>query len=54
MLTTINKNDTVIKKQKRPKKTSSKAKTACVPFGNLLKKVLLILVVFNQYNFNML
>jgi hypothetical protein len=54
MSTTMDGNDTVMKERKRPKKTSSKAKTARVPFGNLPKKVLLIPVVFDQYNFNML
>jgi hypothetical protein len=54
MLTTMDGNDTVMKERKRPKKTSSKAKTARVLFGNLPKKVLLIPVVFDQYNFNML
>jgi hypothetical protein len=53
MSTTIDRNDIVIKERKRPKKTSLKAKTARVLFGNLPKKVLLILVVFDQYNFNM-
>jgi hypothetical protein len=50
----MDENDTVIKEQKRLKKTSLKAKITRVPFGNLPKKVLLILVVFDQYNFNML
>jgi hypothetical protein len=54
MLITIDRNDTVIKERKRLKKTSLKAKTTRVPFSNLPKKVLLILVVFDQYNFNML
>ena len=54
MLTTIDGNKTVIREQKRPKKTSSKAKTARVSFGNLSKKVLPIPVVFDQYNFNIL
>jgi hypothetical protein len=45
--TIINGNNTVIKEQKRLKKTFLKAKTARVPFNNLLKKVLLILVVFD-------
>jgi hypothetical protein len=47
MLMTMDRNNTVIKKRKRLKKTSLKAKTAYVPFGNLPKKVLLILVVFD-------
>jgi hypothetical protein len=54
MSTTMDGNDTVMKERKCLKKTSSKAKTARVPFGNLPKKVLLIPVVFDQYNFNML
>ena len=54
MSTTMDGNEIVLRERKRPKKTSSKAKTACIPFGNLPKKVLPIPVVFDKYNFNML
>ena len=39
--------------RKRPKETSSKAKTARVPFGNSATKVLSIPVVADGYNYNM-
>ena len=52
--TTMDRKETVLREQKRPKKTSSKAKTARVPFGDLPRKELPIPVVFNKYNFNML
>ena len=39
--------------RKRPKETSSKAKTARKPFGNLAEKILEIPVLFHKYNFNM-
>jgi hypothetical protein len=54
MSTTINRKETVLQDRKRPKTTSSKAKTSRVPFGNNPYKVLPILKVYNKYNFNML
>jgi hypothetical protein len=39
--------------RKRPKETSSKAKTARVPFGNSTTKVLSIPVIADGYNYNM-
>jgi hypothetical protein len=54
ILTTINGNKTVLQVRRRPKTTSLKAKTSPVPFGDQPTKALLILVVFDKYNFNML
>jgi hypothetical protein len=54
MSTTIDRKETVLQDRKRPKTTSSKAKTSRVPFGNNPYKVLPILKVYNKYNFNML
>jgi hypothetical protein len=41
----------VLRLRKRPKETSSKAKTLRVLFGNLLKKELKILAITNGYNY---
>ena len=54
ILTTMDRKEIVLRERKYPKKTSSKAKTARVPFGNLPRKELPIPVVFDKYNFNML
>ena len=39
--------------RKRPPKSFSKAKTACVPFGNDARKELPVMTAANNYNFNM-
>jgi hypothetical protein len=54
ILTTINRKETVLQDRKRPKTTFLKAKTSRVLFGNNACKVLLILKMYNEYNFNML
>jgi hypothetical protein len=54
MSTTIDGNKTVLRVRRRPKTTSSKAKTSRVPFGDQPTKALSIPVVFDKYNFNML
>ena len=41
----------VLQCRKRPKKTSSKAKTACAPFGDSTTKLLLIPIVTDGYNY---
>jgi hypothetical protein len=43
----------VLRQRKRPKETSSKAKTARVPFGNQATKELSIPVVVDRYNYYM-
>jgi hypothetical protein len=43
----------IAKLRRRPKLTSSKAKTSQKPFGSLARKVLDIPVLYNKYNFNM-
>ena len=47
------KGQTVIRKRKRPKETSSAARTARKPFGNNSTKELRIPRVYNDYNHNM-
>jgi hypothetical protein len=47
------KGQTVIRKRKRPKETSSAARTARKPFGNSPIKNLRIPTVYNDYNHNM-
>jgi hypothetical protein len=54
MSTTIDRKETVLQDRKRPKTISLKAKTSRVLFGNNACKVLPILKVYNEYNFNML
>ena len=39
--------------RRRPKLTSSKAKTSRKPFGDMARKALKIPIIFNEYNFNM-
>jgi hypothetical protein len=46
-------NRRVLRLRKRPKETSSKAKTVQVPFSKQATKVLLIPVVTDRYNYNM-
>jgi hypothetical protein len=43
----------VLRQRKRPKETSSKVKTARVPFGNQATKELSIPVVIDGYNYYM-
>jgi hypothetical protein len=43
----------ILRLRKRPKETSSKAKTVRVPFGNQATKVLLIPVIADGYNYHM-
>jgi hypothetical protein len=52
--TVNNEKSKVTKVRKRPKKTSFKAKTAQVPFGDQLTKKLEIPELYNYYNYNML
>jgi hypothetical protein len=54
MSTVYNGKSKVTKVRKRPKKTSSKAKTARVPFEDQLTKELEIPELYNCYNYNML
>ncbi len=42
----------VIRKRKRPKETSSKAKTSQIPFSNEPTKELSILAIADGYNYN--
>jgi hypothetical protein len=43
----------VLRLRKRPKETSSKAKTARIPFGNQATKVLSIPAIADRYNYHM-
>ncbi len=43
----------VIRKRKRPKETSSKAKTSQIPFSNEPTKELSIPAIADRYNYNM-
>jgi hypothetical protein len=52
MSTVINRNKQVKRERKRPKETSSKAKTARVPFGDQSTKKLIIPRLYNGYNYN--
>jgi hypothetical protein len=54
MSTVFNKKEKITQLQKRPKKTLSKAKTACVPFRDKATKKLKIPKIYNFYNHNML
>jgi hypothetical protein len=54
MSTVNNRKSKVTRVRKRPKKTSSKAKTARVPFGDQSTKELKIPEVYDYYNYNML
>jgi len=47
----ISGDERVLRLRKRPKETSSKAKTARVPFGNQATKVLSIPVITDGYNY---
>ena len=51
MSTVYNGKETIIRNRKRPKATSSKAKTARAPFGNQLRKDLAIPVLVDDYNY---
>jgi hypothetical protein len=53
MSTVMDGNAQVERERKRPKETSSKAKTARVPFGDLPKKKLMIPQLYDGYNHNM-
>jgi hypothetical protein len=44
-------NKRILQRRKRPKKTSSKAKTARIPFSKEATKTLLIPVVVDRYNY---
>ncbi len=46
-------NERVLRLRKRPKETSSKAKTTRIPFGNQATKILSIPVIADRYNYNM-
>ncbi|PMD57734.1 uncharacterized protein K444DRAFT_533430, partial [Hyaloscypha bicolor E] len=46
-------NERVLRLRKRPKETSSKAKTIRIPFGNQATKVLSIPVITDGYNYHM-
>jgi hypothetical protein len=54
MSTVFDGKEKVIQLQKRPKKTSSKAKTARIPFGDKATKELEIPKIYDFYNHNML
>jgi hypothetical protein len=41
----------VLRRRKRPKETSSKAKTARIPFGNQATKILSIPAIADRYNY---
>jgi hypothetical protein len=43
----------VLRRRKRPKETSSKAKTTRIPFGNQAIKILSIPVIADGYNYHM-
>jgi hypothetical protein len=47
----ISGNKRILRRRKRPKETSSKAKTIRIPFGNQATKVLLIPVIADGYNY---
>jgi hypothetical protein len=49
----ISGNERVLRLRKRPKETSSKAKTVRVPFGSQATKMLLIPVIADGYNYHM-
>jgi hypothetical protein len=49
----ISGNERVLRLRKRPKETSSKAKTTRVPFSNQATKVLLIPIIADGYNYHM-
>jgi hypothetical protein len=49
----ISGNERILRLRKRPKETSSKAKTAQIPFGNQATKVLSIPVITDGYNYYM-
>jgi hypothetical protein len=48
----ISSNERVLRLRKRPKETSSKAKTTRVPFGNQAIKILSIPVITDGYNYH--
>jgi hypothetical protein len=49
----ISGDERVLQLRKRPKETSSKAKTTQIPFGNQATKVLSIPVITDGYNYHM-
>lgn len=53
MTTVISQDAMIVRNRKRPKLTSSKAKTARVPFGELARKDLEIPLLFDEYNHHM-
>jgi hypothetical protein len=53
MSTVMDGNEQVERERKRPKETSSKAKTARVPFGDQPTKKLMIPRLYDGYNYNM-
>ena len=53
MLSFMSGDERVLRLRKRPKESSSKAKTARVPFGKEPVKELLIPAVADGYNYNM-
>jgi hypothetical protein len=48
----ISGNERVLRLRKRPKETSSKAKTARIPFSNQATKILSIPVITDGYNYH--
>ncbi len=53
MSSVLSGDEKVLRPRKRPKETSSKAKTAREPFGNDVSKELLIPAVADGYNYHM-
>ncbi|PMD53552.1 uncharacterized protein K444DRAFT_541325, partial [Hyaloscypha bicolor E] len=49
----ISGNERVLRRRKRPKETSSKAKTVRIPFGNQAIKTLSIPAIADRYNYYM-
>jgi hypothetical protein len=49
----ISGNERILRLRKRPKETSSKAKTVRIPFGNQATKVLSIPAITDGYNYHM-
>ena len=53
MSSVLSGNERVVRLRKRPKETSSKAKTSRVPFGREPNKKLSIPVITDEYNYHM-
>jgi hypothetical protein len=49
----ISGDERILRRRKRPKETSSKAKTTRIPFGNQAIKILSIPVITDRYNYHM-